>query len=377
MKILRMAMVIGVLSLAAGVPAAAQDDYSDLNIFGYLQAAYIEIPASFLGPRSTTFFLQQANIMGAKEFDSHFSAFLNLQFTNGFNSKLGWGNMNLEEGWAKYSYSHALNVKAGFLLPSFNSLLQVRNRTPLLPYILRPLVYEPLMTDRLNIDAFLPTHANLEVYGSVPVLPDVDVEYAAFVGNSETSYIISGQGAGFQVSGMDTSTAKLWGGRIGLSTHWIRGGVSMTTDMENQNTFGMGSMRRYRYGADLYVLVANVSFDGEVLFVRPSMSDRQKTVFAMVGMFNPMIGKDLDRTFLYGTLLWDISDAVYIYGSGSSLTVNDFKGMSEGVKEWTVGGGWRPLESIVVKAQYVVITCPSPYFPLDLGLPILAISVMF
>ncbi len=377
MKTIHTITMLCALACGMATSVRAQDEYSDLHVFGYLQAAYVEIPESFLGPRSTTFFVQQANLMAAKEFDNHFSSFLNLQFTNGFNSKLGWGTMNLEEGWVKYSYSSALNVKGGLLLPTFNAMLQVRNRTPLLPYIVRPLVYEPLMTDRLNIEAFLPVRANVEVYGSVPIAHALDIEYAVFLGNSESSYIISGQGAGFQVSGMDTSMSKLWGGRIGMATSWMRAGVSMTSDKENQVAFGLGTLPRYRYGADLSVHIAQFSFDGEVLLVRPGMDARQKAVLALVGTFNPALGTDLDRQFLYGTVLWDISEATYVYGGLSTLKVDDYKGMAQGVDEWTIGGGWRPNENIVLKAQYANIRCTSPFFPLDLGLPIIAISVMF
>lgn len=377
MKIIQTTVMFCALACSMAATARAQDEYSDLSIFGYMQAAYINIPASFLGPASTTFYLQQANLMAAKEFDHRFSSFLNLQFSGGYNSKLGWGAMNLEEGWVRYSYSKALNVKGGLLLPTFNALLQVRNRTPLLPYIVRPLVYEPLMTDRLNVEAFLPIHANLEVYGSVSVADDLDLEYAVFAGNSESAYVISGQGAGFQVSGMDTSMSKLWGGRVGAATSWMRAGFSMTVDKENQVTFGMGAVPRYRYGADLNLHASRLTFDGEILLVRPSMDDRQKATFAIVRSFNPILGEDLDRTFLCGTLLWDITDAVYAYGSASMFRVDDYQGMSDGVKEWTFGGGWRPAESIVFKAQYAIIRCDSPSFPLNIAMPIVAVSVIF
>ena len=118
--------------------------------------------------------------------------------------------MNLEEGWVKYSYNQALNVKGGLILPSFNALLKVKNRTPLLPYILRPLVYEPLMADRMNTEAFLPFRANVEVYGSIPVY-DLNVDYAVFWGNSESSYIISGHGTGLPGVGHGYDTLQTLG----------------------------------------------------------------------------------------------------------------------------------------------------------------------
>ena len=376
MKIVRAIMMAAVLIVSMATTAVSQEDYSDLYVFGYMQAAYVDIGQSILGPHSTTFFLQQANVMASKEFDSQFSSFLNLQFTNSYNSQLGWGAMNLEEGWVKYSYSQAFNVKAGLLLPSFNALLKVKNRTPLLPYILRPLVYEPLMADRMNTELFLPFRANAEVYGSFPVY-DLNLDYAVFWGNSESSYIISGRGTGFQVSGMDTTLSKLWGGRLGVSTPWMRIGVSATTDKENQNQMGLGAVQRYRYGADVSIHFSHLSFDGEMILVRTDLDERQASMFAMLQMFNPMLGKSLERNFLYGMLLWDFNDAFYVYGSYSVSQVKEYVGMDDGVSSLSFGGGWRPVESVVVKAQYVKISSDSPAFQLNIGIPIIAVSVMF
>jgi hypothetical protein len=376
MKLLHTIIMTSLLAVGVATPATSQENYSDLYVFGYMQAAYVDIGQSILGPHSTTFFLQQANIMASKEFDAQFSSFLNLQLTNSYNSQLGWGAMNLEEGWVKYSYSRAFNVKGGLILPSFNALLKVKNRTPLLPYILRPLVYEPLMADRMNTEVFLPFRANAEVYGSIPVY-GIDLDYAVFWGNSESSYIISGHGTGFQVSGMDTTLSKLWGGRLGVSTPWMRVGVSATTDKENQTQMGLGAVQRYRLGADMSVHFSHLSFDGEVILVRTDLDDRQTGMFSMIRAFNPMIGTALERNFLYGTLLWDFNDALYVYGSYSVFQVNDYVGMDDGVRSLSFGGGWRPVESVVVKAQYVKISSDSPAFPLNIGIPIIAVSVMF
>ena len=377
MKILRTLMIVSALIISAATMATSQEEeYSNIYIFGYLQGAYVDIPKSFLGPSSSSFFLQQANVMAAKDFDGHFSSFLNLQFTNGYNSALKWGTMNLEEGWVKYSYSTLFNVKAGLILPTFNSLLQVRNRTPLLPYVLRPLVYEPLVTDRINVESFLPVRANVEIYGTVPV-SDVNLEYAFYTGNSEANFSMSGPGAGTQVSSMDTTGFKLWGGRLGLSTHWMRAGLSMTTDKENQSAYGLGAVQRYRFGADLSLHISHVTFDGEMILVRCMMNDRQKATLAVVRDFTPLIGENFDRYFFYGTLLYDFTEAFYGYGTYSAMRMNDFIAYSDGAVAWGFGAGWRPIETVVVKAQYIKITSPSPIYPVDVGLSLFAVSVMF
>jgi hypothetical protein len=355
--------------------ATAQEDYSGLYFFGYMQGCYASISGSILGPRSTTFLLQQANLMATKQFDPEFSTFLNLQFTNSYNSKQGWGSLNLEEGWAKYSYNQSFNIKAGLLTPSFNAMLQVKNRTPLLPYIFRPFVYESIMIEPLNLEMFLPIRANVEVYGTVPV-SGVSLEYAMYVGNSESNFIVR-DGSSFQVSGMDSTTYKLVGGRIGLSTHWMRAGISASSDKENHVQMGMGALQRYRYGADLSVHVSRLTFDGEAIFVRTTLGDHEKGILTMLRGFYPMLGQDFNRHFLYGTILCDVTDAIFGYGSYSYLQVNDNVGMAEGIHEWTFGGGWRPIEQVVVKGQYVWISSASPIYKLEMGNTILAVSVMF
>jgi hypothetical protein len=370
------ALLLGLLLLSAPLNSTmAQNSYADLHIFGYMQGCYAIIDESILGPRSTTFLLQQANVMATKEFDSHFSMFVDLQFTNSYNSKLDWGALNIEEGWVKYSYDHSFNVKAGLIVPSFNAMLQVKNRTPLLPYIFRPFVYESIMLEAINLEPFLPVRANLEVYGKIPV-GDLSMEYAAFLGNSESSYIVSGRSS-FQVSGMDTTSYKLVGGRVGVTAPWMRVGLSMTSDRENHNAMGMGGLQRFRYGVDLSFHISRFTLEGEGILVRTMMDDRQKATLSTLRMYMPQLGENFDRHFWYGTLLADVTDATFAYGSFSYLKVNDYVGMSDGVQEWTVGGGWRPIEDVVVKAQYVRVTCESPFYPLKLGNAIIAVSVMF
>jgi hypothetical protein len=375
MKKSRMLLLNIVLTVGVVTPTAAQDDYSDLYVFGYMQGCYAVIDGTMLGPRSTTFLLQQADIMATKEFEDRFSVFLDLQFTNSYNSKLNWGSLNIEEGWVKYSYSQALNVKAGVIVPTFNAMLQVKSRTPLLPYIFRPFVYESIMLETINLETFLPVRANIEVYGSVPVA-ELNLDYAAFAGNSESSYLVRG-GSAFQVSGMDTTTHKLVGGRVGVSTHWMRAGVSMTSDKEDHTQMGMGGLQRFRYGADLSMHISHFTLEGEGIWVHNVMDDRQKGVLGFLRTYSPLLGENFDRRFFYGTLLYDVSEALFAYGSYSYITINDFIGTADGIKEWTVGGGWRPIDNIVVKAQYVGVTSESPVYNLKIGNTILAVSVMF
>ena len=95
-------------------------------------------------------------------------------------------------------------------------------------------------------------------------------------------------------------------------------------------------------------------------------------------MFNPMLGKSLERNFLYGTLLWDFNDALYVYGSYSVFQVNDYVGMDDGVSVVVVrrrvaSDGECRREGTVCEDHRPIVRL----FPLNLGIPIIAVSVMF
>jgi hypothetical protein len=375
MKLLRIAMTALALSASAPGLAPAQDTYSDLYIYGYMQAFYVTMQCDLLGPKSTTFLLQQTNVMASKEFVGGFSTFLNLQFTNSYHSMIKWGGLNIEEGWVKYKYDRALNIKAGLIIPSFNAMLQVQNRTPLLPYIFRPFVYESILTEQLDLETLLPVRANVEVYGSVPV-SGLNLEYALFIGNSESEFIVSGGGS-FQVSGMDTTTYKMYGGRIGVAAPWLRAGVSMSSDKENHVQMGLGALQRNRYGADASLRISRFTLEGEAILVRTTIGDREQGILTLIRSLNPMLGKNFDRDFYYGTLLCDITDAVFGYGSYSYLRINDIVPYANGINEWTIGGGWRPIDQVVLKGQYVWVNSSSPVFKVEMGNALFAVSVMF
>jgi len=140
------------------LPAAAfaQSGESDLKIFGYFQASLYKDKDLLTGKKSNTFTLQQLNLMMNKGLWKKWNAFINFEFTNSFSSFDNWGTFALEEAWVRYRYNRYFRLEMGLLIPQFNSLNPIKNRTPLLPYIIRPLVYETSFQESFPIQEFVP-----------------------------------------------------------------------------------------------------------------------------------------------------------------------------------------------------------------------------
>jgi hypothetical protein len=369
-----LALFIGLLFAFVG-QCPAQETPSSLSMFGYLQAAFVSMEASAMGPNATTFTLQQMNLMGTNRFTPRLSVFFNLELTNSYSSKRGWGTLSLEEAWVKYSFNPYIHCKAGLITPTFNAFLQIKNKTPLIPYISRPCPYESSLAEVIDVELLLPMRANIEVYGTLPA-GDMNLEYAVFLGNSDSKFTL-GNDSRMQVSGWDSSTYKLIGGRLGLSSSWIRLGCSMTSDKENQVALNLGILQRFRYGIDLSLHQAPLTLEGEVILVRPRLGDREKSLLTAFRSVNPLIGENFDRDFWYGTLLCDLTEEWFAYGSTGYIRINDNAVMRNGINWWTVGGGWRAMDRLVLKAQYVRLDSPSPLLDLHTANFLLAMSVMF
>jgi hypothetical protein len=373
------ALIFACLSVLLSVSTlrAQENPLSDLRIYGYMQVlgynqrteSNIQTPRGAINivQDRNTFSLQQMNLFLSKPLGEHFSAFVNLEFSLSYASQRGWGSFSVEEAWANYNQSEAFNVKAGLLLPTFNNLNELKNRTPLLPYLFRPFVYETSVASLLNAEDFLPERAFLQVYGSLP-LGALRFDYAFHTGNSETSYITTRnatvQTAGAAFPGEDSSPFKSVGGRIGLrnGAETFKVGVSGTYDRDKRTdtTFGfggptaipgvrreflapVGDVPRVRVGADLSFTLGNFAFEGEYI-----------GVFHDVQYPSGFQGT-LNKTFYYGNLLYNITDNFYVYGNfnylkGDVLNPND--GAANGLDAFGGGLGYRITDGLIAKGQY-------------------------
>ena len=141
----------------------------DLSIYGYFQGQY-KAESFTLGADKETnssFSLQQINLLLKKNFGERFSSFVDLESVNTYSTERGWGGMKFSEAWFSYNPDRKLNVKLGLQVPVFNNLNDIKNRTPLLPYLFRPVVYESSFNNFLQINAFVPDQAYVNVEGTL------------------------------------------------------------------------------------------------------------------------------------------------------------------------------------------------------------------
>jgi hypothetical protein len=336
-----------------------------LEVFGYFQAKFAYSPKNSFERAQNSFNIQQMNILLRKELGHDFSAFVNVELTNSFSSERNWGALNLEEAWVKYQIIPELSIKGGLLIPTFNNLNAIKSKTPLLPYIVRPVVYESSMSVLIGTD-YVPERAYIQLYGT-KTLGDVDLNYAAYTGNSETSYITTGV-AGSTVTGNDTTTFKMIGGRVGISTRGIKAGISGTYDRKNVQVpvipapyfVSPGNVPRVRIGGDLSFKVDAFSFEGEFILVRHTLNDFSKAALAGIVQMttDPRTGKSpfhygLDKKFGYVNLMYDINDQWYVYAGYDYLSDEFNTIFNDGLMKYSVGGGFRPIDQVVLKAQYI------------------------
>ncbi len=287
----------------------AQTNESPLRIFGYFQNSFIhqtgfdaEIDSD---PERNSFSVQQLNLFFQKDLAPSWRAFVNFEFLNNFSSNRQWGAANLEEAWVRYGSDAKFNLKFGLLIPTFNNLNEIKNRTPLLPYIIRPIAYETSFGEFIAVEEHLPARAFLQAYGFLP-LDELKFDYAFFLGNSPN--INNDRNIG--QTGVDSTDTFLIGGRVGVRTGELKLGVSATR--ENVNGFPQldiiegnppavfKEVPRTRLGGDFSFYVGGLSLEAE--FVLTSYDDDLPQV-------------SLDKQFYYATLGYRFTDELFIYGS--------------------------------------------------------------
>ena len=285
--------------------SSAQSEENSLKIFGYFQNSLQHWTAFENHPTQNSFSVQQLNLFLQKDFSPNWTAFVNFEALNSFSSSRHWGAFNLEEAWVKYSPNMKFNLKLGLQIPIFNNLNEVKNRTPLLPYIIRPVVYETSFGEIIPLEEFVPARAFVQAYGFLPV-GETKFEYAAYLGNSPNINDNPERGQ----TGVDTTTAFLIGGRLGIRHRELKLGLSATYERFNDFIWLADSIGRQpadlqelpviRLGGDLSYNLAKFSFESE---------------FIMVDVDAGIPELDLALDFYYATLGYHFTDELYGYGS--------------------------------------------------------------
>jgi hypothetical protein len=285
--------------------AFAQREGAPLKIFGYFQNSFQHWTVFENHPEQNSFGLQQLNLFFQKDFGRNWTAFVNFEALNNFSSSRHWGALNLEEAWVKYGPDMRFNLKLGLQIPIFNNLNEVKNRTPLLPYIIRPLVYETSFGEFLPLEEFVPARAFVQAYGFLPA-GETKFDYAVYLGNSPNLNDNPERGQ----TGVDTTTAFLVGGRLGIRYRELKLGVSATHEKTNgfiglapllgRQQADLEELPLTRWGGDLSYNLANFSFESELIHVEVEAG---------------IPDVELGLKFYYATLGYRFTNALFGYGS--------------------------------------------------------------
>lgn len=314
--------IIGlIVVLATCVAPDVRSDESDLNVFGYFQTEFHQEDDS--GVTSNTFLLQQLNLFFQKELGDDWNSFVNLEILNSFSSSRDWGSLELSEAWVSYHSSDQFKIKMGLHIPEFNNLNTIKNRSPLLPYIIRPFVYESSFSEFFNQDFLVPARAFLSIYGTIPSR-NVKIDHAFYIGNSYNirtgTQVRSIERSSAPQSGADTTEFLMLGGRLGARYKGFKLGVSGTYEKYNgsldyayyfnKSESNYIGMPLYRFGADFSYYSRLFMVESEYL---SSKVDREFEV-----------GLGVEANFYYVTLGIYVNDYLFLYGTVSKLNIDDF-----------------------------------------------------
>ena len=211
----------------------AQSWDSPLKIFGYFQNEfeYQKGTAEIESFDQNTFVLQQLNLFFQKDFSENWTSFVNFKILNSFSSSRQWGAVNLEEAWVKYRSSRQFNLKLGLQIPIFNNFNEIKNRTPLIPYVIRPLIYETAFSENIQVDEYTPNDAYIQAYGFIPSY-DWKFDWAVCLGNTANISSLQELGQAGR-SGTDTTSSVMIGTRMGVRNNELKFGFSATRDIIN------------------------------------------------------------------------------------------------------------------------------------------------
>ena len=329
----------------------AQGEESPIKIFGYFQNSLIHQTNFEDEPEQNSFSVQQLNLFFQKDLARNWRAFVNFEFLNNFSSSRQWGAANLEEAWVRYRANQKFNFKLGLLIPIFNNLNEIKNRTPLLPYIIRPIVYETSFSEFIAVEEFTPARAFVQAYGFIPI-NEAKLDYAFYFGNSPNINNRSDIGQ----TGVDSTDTFLIGGRVGIRFGELKIGLSATRENVNgspslehvvagEPSFSFEEVPRIRLGGDLSYHVGKFFFEAE--FITVTYDDDMPDV-------------NIDKKFYYGTLGYHVTEQLFVYGSywftkenfTPELDIDGLRVVALAIKVPTIGIAYNLNERITLKGQF-------------------------
>lgn len=359
----KIVLLIFILFLMQSYSFAQQED-SPLKIFGYFQTSFQhqkETISNHKPKEFSSFNLQQLNVFVQRDFSQNWTAFMNVEVVNNYSSSRMWGGLNLEEAWVRYRKSNFLNIKLGLQIPIFNNLNEIKNKTPLLPYIVRPLVYEASMSEAilsLKQEEYVPGRAFVQVYGFIPY-KEFKVDYAFYLGNSTNISVVNEN----QLSGIDTSTTKLIGGRVGIRLGELKTGISATYDYVN---FLQGMERYFGGSPTRFQHISRIRIGGDLSYRYKKFY--LESEFIVVNYDDDIPEATIEKEFIYGTLGYYFTEKLFGYASywfiheeifggyeigGETVIIRD---INVNAKVPTVGVAYNLNDRITLKAQFAPVS---------------------
>jgi len=392
--------------------AWAQSDDSDLYIFGFsqvlLNSKSIEfeifpgngIPSPLkMNSKANSFALHQVNLFFQKAINDQTTFFLNIEASGSYSSKTPSGNLEIPEGWISFKLNDHLELKTGLLLPRFNNLTEINNRLPLLPYLIRPLMYESLLSNLVSSEDYRPKNAYIQLTGIRDITTNYSFDYAFYIGNAEDSFLSSVQAGDVEDTeeaatlylGENLNTALLYGSRFGIENTYqtFKVGISLTYDEENRkkpiNSFFrlpalttpiMGEIPRYRVGLDFSFSIRNFSFESEYMGV---FHDHRK-----VREIPAFRNANLNKKFYYTNLTYTFENDLYVFGFFSRNRDQTYEFVAPGspsnagLSALSGGGGWRINDVTVLKIQYLTsLARQNNYLDYSIRFLTIGISTIF
>lgn len=357
---------IGLLILFSVFDALAQE--TPVKIYGYSQTSFqhwTEFDGETTHPElktpetlsaRNTFSAQQLNLFLSRNLTHNWRAFFDFEFLNSYSSRRQWGEFNLEEAWIRYKSSDAFSLKLGLQIPVFNNLNEIKNRTPLLPYIIRPVFYETSFSQLFSdFDEFTPNRAFVSVAGTVPAA-ETKIDYAVYLGNSPNISRAGDEG----LTGIDTTSSLLVGGRVGIRREGAKAGLSATYEKVNLQKeeqiiddrllflIDYDSVPRIRLGGDLSFPVGRFFFEGE--FIGIGYDDDDPRISINKKLFYGTIGYRYTEQTLAYVSYWSLGADFPVLLSASPFVTS---GGRETIDGRTTGVSFDLTDRIALKAQWV------------------------
>lgn len=380
--------LIAVLILFSLSTAIAQEP---LQVFGFVQPYFNNYSSRYGDPgppegeedvNYNTMGISQMNLFFAKDFGDDFSAFVNFELINNFSSDRGFGAFNLQEAYLFWDAADYAKIKFGMVIPRFNQLYEIYNRTPLLPFVFRPKLYETNQGNLVDIFDYLPQKSLLHINGLLPVGP-FKIDYAAYI-NYPTNGFFSSESndliPGYVAYGQSAVDYLGFGGRLGIKHDYFSIGASAGIDKENRRAYlpsvvkkysayldeetilaystdetNLGDLDRFRLGLDFTFQYKNLIISAEYLNLTSDLSDANKQILADWNSADPyFVGKDFDKNFYYAMLQYNINEKFYAYAMYDYLNDNSdpFFFGEDGYGGYSIGGGFNINSSVVLKAQF-------------------------